>query len=825
MGRAVGRLAAVLVVVQAAAAPAALAQDDAFGSLTPTVGWSFSTLDTPLSALWQVHARANLFVRTPAGFGLLEIGMETGMLHPRPGVGLRSVRVFEQRIGWTLPWQAASDLWLSGGVLLGLEKYRTRAGEGPRFFETEVWWGSVARLDWRVFDRWSVTVDGSRRTVFTEPRTYRWVAGVGLTGDVGLPDVLRDGLRDGGPADPACGPGESESPRNRHIGEMIDAAGVFSGSTLNGASWHLVARGLAPPGLSRPELILDGVEVSGGVFDVVPYGLLPVDPGAVRCLRITAHPTVGTGGISREGRIEVSAPPGQMGFSVSVTTGGANETGDPGLWVGTDTTLPNVERTGQQQFIRAAFRATSGWVEAGLGENRAWISERLQLLRVRSADALNRPRPTTQMPRWIRGRWSGGRFDASGVWMDSRTEDLLFLPEVGLETPVYSSLEGGGARVRIDAGSTGQIEMAVGATRTAITESPNRLGLSPDLSIRRWNADLKHRGRVDEWRTESGVGVEGLRLDSSSGAGADLELEWRTGLTLSQTRQRWSVTGELLVAEGVAGLGAMVSWLPRSDSSTRIQASTLPRRRINQTPLSRWDSTELPDFQLLLGEQEGRWGGAGRIWAVDVEHALEEVRGVSIEVGAFARHYQRFTLPQRQHAYDLDRNRLAVNTRWLADLNGSVAGLWLHAGFRAPGGLTGWARYEAQHAVGGDSAMSALHRTVPVHRLRARGWWDLPWGMALMGGVRGQSTARWDEYSALAATTNGELSGRVPAWFTIDAGFQKRILGGRAQLLLQFENLLGAEAQWHPVGHRLGQVLDVQIRATGKASDLWAWVP
>ena len=610
------------------------------------------------------------------------------------------------------------------------------------------------------------------------------------------------------------------------LGDIFRLSDRWYAYTIDGYTWSAQASGLSPASNPRWTVLVDGNPVELGLFGIQNLDVIPIHTNEIECIEMIARPEVVAGSLRQFGTIHIKTRTAEQGMTLGASVAAGNEVNDPGPFLYTPLTSPNIDRIGP---IGAAG------IDVGVGGLSARLSGKFDEFHVTDRqvderakqlfDIDSKPRITLQAAgltaafdsRWGRQNVLAGR---------SETGDLLFFDAFGLEIPATRHFEylGGAGTIMF---GTAELRYRGSYLSHDLVHRQNVENLTFDFRKQVISGGL-------ETRIHSGpIGLAG-------GGSFDLMDALSTRSIVDTRTIQTQVFGEITGSFRGRVHGTIhASWIQAEEAPTfafyqslyvspweghwMSLTSSLARRTLAMDEsLLRWtqlgytlpprptieDEPPAADIRNLPFDPEPRLG------TVDLEFGGLIAKKVSYHVTGYYRRATSDYIPIHEIAYSAESTGLLTNTRLQGYLSSGFLGLSFSLGHRLIRRLSQRLTYVAEGITSGDKALEDFHAHIPAQRLSYSLTFSPVDRFSLFARARYHVGTVWQEYHAVAAASGGFYPAELSDALLIDIAATKRIWKDHLLANVSIRNVLNEPYRTHPGGAIFDMAFHFSVRAS-----------
>lgn len=556
--------------------------------------------------------------------------------------------------------------------------------------------------------------------------------------------------------------------------QRVDArAGTAEGLSWFGGADHLPAAALGRRGLPEWTILVDGQRVDVVTGGAVFPELIPLSVQQVDSVVVVREPGIVEGSVAPRGVIHIYSRRLAKGLNASGAGRTGSETGDPGPYLATPRTTPNVDRVGFDASGQVGYGGRGWEAEVGVRQTEQSVTDPRLLERFGTKQFQSY---TTASGPSLRARVHALGGSHQLLLGGTEQSGFVYIPWARTveRTSVRAEHAGLSGALALGTSFRGTYRLAHSSLRVAKLEDR----LAPVPEQRR----TTERATLELWRDggESRVAAGAEAAAHAYAASGAAEVR-RLRLTLFALAERgaegpgWSQRVTAAVVRGGGRLGGMASaaagWTP--DSARSLTASVALTRHIAEGPgdqaprhlLSRVGAapsahtllwSELVWRERLAGGLNAEFGG---VYGFVSEEDGEQVR----PPGPFASEAVR----------------------------GGRAGVRVGVSGNGPGPLSGRLVYQSVSTVGASPVLARAMESIPDHSLA---------GSLLYSPVPSLQVGLLADVRSATAWTSAAENGGVEPVSRVDLSVQKWFWGKRMRTHLGVQNVLNTPERYHPLG-------------------------
>lgn len=589
-------------------------------------------------------------------------------------------------------------------------------------------------------------------------------------------------------------------------------------ATVDGFSWQASPAGLAPFQRQNWVVLLDNVRMDLEAFGDINLNLLPVAVEEIDSVVVISRPQLHAGEFSERGLIHIHTRRPPPGPSLAARVWYGNETGDPGPWVFTDRGGVNVDRSGPDNAVRAAWRHPRWFLQAGFVDLNHYSTDpaiRFRNPGARSEDLWTQAggpslRLGVRIDDGYHEFFFGHVTTGDVLWVDVKGGSPVYFDVLNGELPARSSFTHFGLTGSVPLSRTADLIYRVKNSNRRLDDMPgDGERIDPDWDLERFAASLE-----SHFSGGKGSGLLGAAWERFTAHGDRPIIGNAYSLNKIYGRYDFAVWRRLThqaafqLANRTAERAVKLAFASRMNLRGGHSLSLLLSRseRLFEEDNSLWYWAERGyDFFGTAGGDVAVAGTIrkGRQASADLRWSWHAPYGLSFDLEGGLRVFSDMYLPRRTVRWDPGARALDPAVLVFPDQRGRTALGRLRAEWRPSGAAH---RHQltwlAQGAGGGDALFRDLWRAVPRHRLRYTGTLSPDSSFAARLSLEYRSETVWTGYDGLAGETGGIYNERIPDLFIADVTAEKFFWERRLRAALMMRNLFGDRLRYHPVGMR-----------------------
>lgn len=598
------------------------------------------------------------------------------------------------------------------------------------------------------------------------------------------------------------------------LGEVLHRADDWQSSGIDGFTWDAAPAGM--PGFqgARWRVLVDDVRIDVDLLDIPQLNLLPVSIAEIDSVEIFSTPQIRGGEFNDRGLIHLHTRRPAPGLSLRLHGWIGNETGDPGPYIFTGRTSPNVDRNGPDGGISLAYRASRWYLLGGVLEQSQYLTD--AAIRTRHPARDNEYLRLQFGAPSLRFGWEGagsrhdlfaGYSTSSNPYPDSLAGAApLFFKPYGGEVATRRLLSHAGLKGLFNVSP--RLDVAYQLSYGSQELKPNPAGAAfprIDWRMNRLYAGMESRYRGKSARVNLGAGVRRFGAEGAVGLAEDNitlttiygQLEHTPARSL---RHQLDLLATSYRSERGVKVAGRMFWGYRPGRRLFAGLAYAERMPAEDNGLWFWTARGADILEVLSvnyridGEAATR-----RMWSAD----LGWQRRFSAGSLQLAGSYRRFTGLSLARQYFRERRVGGGFIGPLTLYNGQEGDA---AAFKAilelkltPTLRQRW-RYAWQNDLSGSTIFQQEWEVLARHCFNWQFDWQAAQNFALWGAVDYRSGSYWEDYRDIAQLSGGRYSPAVRGVWVTDLALQKHFWQRRIRGNLVFRNLFEGDQRFQPLG-------------------------
>lgn len=582
-----------------------------------------------------------------------------------------------------------------------------------------------------------------------------------------------------------------------NISDVFTQLNNWNISTINGYSYNVLPNNLS---LNQNLIVsIDGQQINLGENEFINLNLIPLTIDQIDTVEVISFPQIFNGQYSQGGMINFKTKKPTEGLSFNVFNSVGNEVGDPGPYVFTQESTPNVDKLGYLLSFNLNTRGENWYLRTFIKKEENYLTD--LAIKDRISNVSSETKSSILSASSI---LNFNAFNGNHNFLFGYTEnfDLIFFKNFGYEIPINNNLK--------HFGLNGSFE------------------LSPNIDL---NYFIKHSD--NELKNElNEPQVDLIKHDKLIFTRLESEYKYKNiSTTLGLTFENNDITlFDYKNKYDKATLYGSISYFLNKDFNYVIDFSTTKQNEqifLNGTVKNFWNITPNNNLVFAVSFSQSlfidkfknysnlyspfsnnandpinsiNFDNINNLFSSDLSYASNINQNLKISIIGNYRHFFNETLEDYNYQFNaiegnIESNYFIKNDEFLKILSGSM-----EIGHIISEVVNHKLYYTYQSDFEGSHLYRELWRAFPNHKLVYSINLNFNNSFGIWAKYYFQSETEWSQYRYLDFQSDNKSSNKIDAYSNIDLSMQKWFWQKKVWLNLVFKNLLNNTQYFHPIG-------------------------